>query len=95
MNSVEYRRQSVNSTGSFHFSHINLKNDDIKTIFLISSQYNAKGTLFKKKMLKEQSSLMLPWLDLSNILKKKSDMTYEEIKTCMEESDEEVSLLDP
>lgn len=46
-------------------------------------------------MLKEQSSLMLPWLDLSNILKKKSDMTYEEIKTCMEESDEEVSLLDP
>jgi len=49
MNSVEYRRQSVNSTGSVHFSHINLKNDDIKTIFLISSQYNAKGTLFKKK----------------------------------------------
>jgi len=25
----------------------------------------------KKKMLKEQSCLMLPWLDLSNILKKK------------------------
>jgi hypothetical protein len=45
MKSVEYRRQSINSIGSVQFTQIKLKNGDMKTVFLISGQYNVKGTI--------------------------------------------------
>jgi len=85
---VEYHRPSNVSNGNVWFTHMKLKKDnDVRIMFLIFGQYNSKEPI------ELDASLVRSFEDFQKSLIRLR--TYEEIKTCTNRSNEDLSLCDP